>query len=180
MKKLVDPIDSIEMNQVDYEYFEWLTSQVHIPNNKIYNDLFELMHNTEFVWTVPNDDNRVQDALDLRNDFTDLGRRKLQLAGATLLEVLISLSRRVAFTAGGDAEYWAWKLLKNLRLNRMVDPLTVAKANRVNEIFYSLIWRTYQRDGRGGFFPLKYTMEDQTKVEIWYQMNAYINEMQDL
>ena len=32
--------------------------------------------------------------------------------GATFLEVLIGLSRRAAFTAGGDAESWAWRLLK--------------------------------------------------------------------
>ena len=35
----------------------------------------------------------------------------------------------------------------------------------------------YERDGQGGFFPLKYPTEDQTKKEIWDQMNLYVNEM---
>jgi len=43
-----------------------------------------------------------------------------------------------------------------------------------------LIWRDYHADGRGGFFPLTNPDTDQTKVEIWYQMNAYVTEMTDL
>jgi len=136
------------------------------------------MHDLEFVWTVPNDDNRVQDGLDLRHEFLDGARRRLRIDGASILEVLIALSRRVEFTAGGDATVWAWRLLKNLRLSKMSDPLTGSEADHVDEILDSLVWRTYQRNGEGGFFPLKHPLEDQTKVEIWYQMNAYVMEMQ--
>jgi hypothetical protein len=95
----------------------------------------------------------------------------------SLLEVLIALSRRVAWTTEESSNYWAWKLLKNLRLTKSSDPLVGAKADRVEDILESLIWRTYERDGQGGFFPLKYPQDDQTKREIWDQMNAYVNEM---
>lgn len=167
------------MNQLDYDYYTWLISQINIPTEKSYGDLFDRMHNLEFVWTVPNDDNRVQDGLDLRPEFMgrSQGQGNLALAGVTLLEVLVSLSRRVAFTAGGDERDWAWRLIKNLKLNKMSDPLTTENADRVEVILEALIWRTYHHDGRGGFFPLKQPKEDQTKVEIWYQMNAYVNEM---
>lgn len=168
------------MNQIDYDYFEWLTSQVAIPSNQTYKDLFDRMHNTEFIWTVPNDDNRLQDGLDLRIEFLNGRRRKLDLNGATFLEVLIALSRRVAFIAGGEPHVWAWKLIKNLRLNKASDPLIGEKAERVEETLYSVVWRTYQRNGLGGFFPLKNSLEDQTKIEIWYQMNAYVNEIRAL
>jgi hypothetical protein len=47
----------------------------------------------------------------------------------------------------------------------------------VEEILYALIWRTYDPDGVGGFFPLAWPKEDQTKIEIWYQMNAYAKEI---
>jgi hypothetical protein len=162
--------------QTDYEYYEWLISHIHIPNGKSYKDLFERMHNTEFHWTVPNDDNRIQDGLDLRVEFIDGRRLGLDLQGATLLEILVSLSRRVAFTAGGNPRQWAWRLLKNLRLHKKSDPLTEADLDRINDILDALIWRTYQPDGRGGFFPLAHPEEDQTKVEIWYQMNKYVIE----
>lgn len=169
--------------EIDYEYYEWLVSQIRVPTNKSLRDVFERMHNLEFVWFIPNDDNRVQDALDLRVQFLngDMGRREigLSLQGATILEVLVSLSRRIAFTAGGNSETWAWKLLKNLRLNKFVDPLLSTDADRVDDILQSVVWRTYEPDGYGGFFPLKNPTEDQTKVEIWYQMNAYAIELRD-
>jgi hypothetical protein len=165
------------MNQIDQNYYEWLTTQIGIPNEQTYFDLFERMHNLEFVWTVPNDNNRLQDGLDLRLEFLRGTRHSLFLGGATFLEVLIALSRRVAFIGGGDPYIWAWKLLKNLRLNKSYDPLRDEKSNKVNDILDAVIWRTYERDGRGGFFPLKHSVEDQTKVEIWYQMNAYVIEM---
>jgi hypothetical protein len=171
---------TMTMKRLDYEYYEWLTSQIKIPNDKTYNDLFERMHNLDFIWTVPNDDNRVQDGKDLRYEFAESQAIRLKLEGTTLLEVLVSLSRRCAFTGGGDPEVWAWRLLKNLRLTKMSDPLTEDNLRRIEDILEALIWRTYDRNGQGGFFPLKQALEDQTHVEIWYQMNAYINEMTDL
>lgn len=168
------------MKKIDFDYFDWLCKQVDIPNNNGYNDLFERMHNIEFVWTVPNDDNRIQDGFDLRREFGKGTVPGLLIDGVTFLEILIALSRRVAFTAGGDAEHWTWRLIKNLRLNKMADPLTKERAKKVDEILYNVIWRLYDFDGGGGFFPLQYPKEDQTKVEIWYQMNAYVIEKSKL
>jgi hypothetical protein len=168
---------------VDYEYYIWLTQKIDIPNGKKYLDLFERMHNVEFVWTVPNDDNRVQDAIDLRGQFLEIrGGGELELGGATCLEVVVALSRRVAFIASGNghSHQWAWTLLKNLGLHRFSDPLTPEKMNRVDHILHDLVWRDYHPDGRGGFFPLQNPDVDQTKVEIWYQLNAYVSEMTDL
>lgn len=176
-----------EPRQLDQEYFEWLTSQIELPpGSKTYNELFERMHNTEFIWMVPNDDNRVQDGLDLRTEFLNTKRRKerKRLAvqemfgrgGATVLEVLIGLSRRVAFLTSGESPFWAWRLIENLKLDRMADPLADGKLHRVDIILEDLIWRTYERDGRGGFFPLKDSPQDQTQVELWHQMNAYVTE----
>jgi hypothetical protein len=164
------------MNKINYEYYDWLVEQIHIPNGKSYSGLFEVMHNTEFHWTIPNDDNRVQDGKDLRYYFIDGRKGRIDLDGATLLEILVSLSQKVAFTAGGVPKRWAWKLLKNLRLTEKSDPLTEHDLERINDVLDALVWRTYQPNGRGGFFPLNHPEQDQTKVEIWYQMNAYVIE----
>ncbi len=177
----------IEMTptQIEIQYYEWLISQIEIRGNKTYFGLFERMHNTEFIWTVPHDDNRVQDAKDLRIEFGYLlspAQRKKQLLvidGASTLEVLVALSRRTAFTAGGMAPMWAWILIENLRLDKMPDPLTDGKADKVDAILEDLIWRQYEYNGRGGFFPLSSPQQDQTKVEIWYQMNSYVMEIQE-
>jgi hypothetical protein len=165
------------MKPLDYEYYEWLISQVDTPKNgKTYLGLFERLHNLEFVWTVPNDDNRVQDGLFLRKEFAGSKARTLELDGATILEVMVGLSRRLEFIAEGQASHWVWRLIKNLRLNRMADDLTDQNIDRIDEILYALVWRTYSPDGQGGFFPLKNPKEDQTQVEVWYQMSAYVNE----
>ena len=165
------------MSHLDATYYEWLTEQVDIPNGKSYGDLFERMHNTPFVWKIPNDDNREQDGKDLRYEFGNGTWPKLNLEFVTMLEILISLSRRVAFTAGGRETQWAWRLLKNLRLHKMFDPVSDEKMSIIDDILYDVIWRTYDSSGRGGFFPLNNPMEDQTQVEIWYQMNKYVIEM---
>jgi len=166
------------LKEVDYAYYEWLIAQIATPNNgKTYHQLFDRLHQTEFVWLVPNDDNRVADGKELRGEFSQYERVILPFEGVSVLEVIISLSRRVAFISDrGDAHIWAWKLIKNLRMNRMSDPLSTGNMNRIDDILQVMIWRAYRPDGVGGFFPLDYPREDQTKIEIWYQMNAYIIE----
>jgi hypothetical protein len=171
-------------SQVEQQYFEWLISQIDIRGTRTFYDLFEMLFTIEFVWTVPHDNNRLQDGLDLRTEFLNGyprgSRQKIYLGkGATVLEVLIALSRRLAFTAGGRAEDWAWQLLANLRLNKMTDPFTENKARKVDNIIETLIWRQYRDDGFGGFFPLNWPDKDQTQVEIWYQMQKYVNEIQE-
>jgi hypothetical protein len=170
----------VKTKQLDLDYFIWLISQIDTVGSRTYNELFERMHNTEFVWIIPNDDNRLQDGLDLRVQFMHEVSEKsypIDQAGATVLEVLIGLSRRVAFAAGGLPSWWAWRLMENLRLQKASDPLTTAKSLRVDNILDALIWRTYERNGQGGFFPLNNSVEDQTKCEIWYQMNEYVMEI---
>jgi hypothetical protein len=158
-------------------YFNWLASQIKIEHAvpRDYDSLFRYLHSREFVWVVPNDDNRAIDALSLRREFWGEGNRYPR-DGVSLLEVILALSRRLEFVAGGEKEVWAGQLIKNLKLDRMYDPISLRKMHRMEDTINGLIWRTYERDGSGGFFPLKNVKEDQTKVEIWYQMNAYVNE----
>lgn len=160
------------------DYFLWLIAQIGIPerNRNTYNDLFMRLYETEFVWMVPHDDNRLQDGIELRYEF---GARRADFSDmpVSMLEVLIALSRRVAWTTDRSPEFWAWQLLDNLRLTKSSDPLVGQKAERVEDVLEALIWRTYAQDGNGGFFPLNYPRDDQTKREIWDQMNAYVNEM---
>lgn len=163
----------------DEKYFKWLAYQVH--SNEIvvnsYIPMLRLVHDKEFAWIVPNDDNRIEDGRDLRAEYTQASRHIYDDHGVTTLEVLVALSRRVAFNAGGEPEHWAWTLIENLRLDKYQGDLTTREIDAVNNILDTLIWRNYKRNGLGGFFPLKRPQDDQIQVEIWYQMSAYINEM---
>lgn len=161
-------------------YFRWLKDKVQEDGHRRngYWEVFHILHNTEFIWIVPNDDNRMVDGLDLRREyFHDIGRRGSMVRPVSVLEVLVALSRRLAWLASGSAEGWAWQLFCNLGLHHYRDPLSQRKVQEVNDILYALIWRTYHPDGTGGFFPLTRPSCDQTRVEIWYQMHAYVKEI---
>lgn len=166
------------------DYLRWLEPQIRDENdnpNKTYWDLLGIMFEKEFVWLIPNDDNRIVDGLDLRVEFCyaqHIRPNSLKNLGpCSFLEVLLGLSRRLAFTAGGSAPGWAWILVTNLELHRMADPVSQRKRRQIHDILDACIWRTYTPDGMGGFFPLAWPDEDQTQVEIWYQMASYFEEI---
>lgn len=174
---------TVDLNEL---YFGWLYSQVDYGGRRNsmtpYTQLMGMFHAKEFVWIVPNDDNRLEDGKELRGYFLQeekVPERQIKdflHQPCSVLEVLIALSRRCAFSTGHTAEWWAWKLITNLGLNKMKDPLSPTKQQEVEEALDMLVWRTYKWDGEGGFFPLKFPNGDQTRVEIWYQMHAYTQE----
>lgn len=170
----------VQSNSWAEAYFRWLKSQVKEDGRRKngYQDLFRILHDTEFVWIVPNDDNRIMDALNLRVEFfhKQKSRGKEMVRPCSVLEVTVALSRRLAWLVEGSAEGWAWQLLCNLELHKFRDPLSRRKEAKVEDILYSLIWRTYDPDGTGGYFPLTRPKRDQRTVEIWYQMHAYVGE----
>ena len=169
---------------LDELYLMWLYDQVgdsRVKNpTRTYWRLLKLLFTKEFVWIVPNDDNRIADGKELRYEFVDqavledvdLGWIHL---GCSMLELLIGLSRRLAFEAEGEPRDWFWHLMDNLDLRQYNDK---AKFNDrdVEEVLDRVIWRTYGPDGVGGLFPLKDAEKDQRKIELWYQLSAYVLE----
>lgn len=171
-------------NPLSEDYLRWLEPQVRdeqYTQGQQYWGLLSIMFEKEFEWTVFNDDNRVQDGLDLRAEFCFANHIRADalkdLGQCSFLEVLIGLSRRLAFAAGGTANGWAWQLVTNIELHKMSDPLSRRKVRRIDDVLDTVIWRTYQPDGVGGFFPLAWPDEDQTQKELWYQMAAFIDEL---
>lgn len=166
------------------DYRLWLGSQLrdeHGNPEKTYWGLVTTMFDKEFGWILPMDENRLADGIDLRVDFARLEHMDpngfQNFGPCSFLEVLIGLSRRMAFNAGGQAAGWAWQFLCNLELDRFSDPLTRPRERRAHAIMDTVIHRTYSPDGRGGFFPLTRSEDDQTQIELWYQMHAYIEEL---
>ena len=185
---------STMISPLSEDYLRWLAAQIRGDDDgnpgRTYDGLLTIMFEKEFIWRIANDDNRLVDGLELRVDFCHQAGVHLGDAGAFLskahpvppcsfLEVLIALSRRLEFNAGGRASGWAWVLINNLTLHRLGDPVGRGKARQIHDILDRCIWRNYEPNGAGGFFPLHRPFEDQTQVEIWYQMSAYIGEMEE-
>lgn len=168
---------------LDEEYFIWLYSRVASLNQrsrtKTHWVLLKQLYTIEFLWFVPNDDNRVEDGRELRYEFLEAHDREFDQdwihLGCSVLEMLIGLSRRLSFEASGTSRVWFWHLLHNLDLAHYTDS-NPGDPDDINAVIDTLIYRSYSFDGKGGLFPLDEPMHDQRKVEIWYQLNAYLSE----
>lgn len=171
---------------IDDRYFEWLYAQFGAVSNRnparSYWHLFRLLYSREFVWLVPNDDNRVEDGKSLRYEFIDeqgtdgVDVMWLEL-GCSMLEMLVALARRASYETSRAPGDWMWQFMCNLGVSSHHDLEWSAHVHRHVDVKLSaLIYRTYSPSGRGGLFPLRNAVEDQRKVELWYQMSAYLLE----
>jgi len=165
-------------------YLGWLASQVTPNRRRNFDELFEQMFAKEFVFVIANDNNRIQDARELRHDYFREQRIKPYvdvdiLGPISVLEVMIGLSRRASFMTDDPPGEWAWQLLCNLGLDRYSGRISRRWANEIDEILDILIWRQYSEAGQGGFFPLAWPQQDQRDVELWWQLSAYLAEQED-
>lgn len=173
---------------LDELYLSWLYRQVcslelKNPSNTYWLFLRQL-YKTEFIWLVPNDDNRIADGLSLRERFirdegiVDPTPDWMSLE-CSVLEMLIALSWRLAFETEGLPSDWFWEMITNLgfRADQTNDRrFTDQVREDIEKTIHDLVWRLYSPSGRGGLFPLNHEPQDQRRVEIWYQMNAYLLE----
>jgi hypothetical protein len=166
---------------LDEAYLHWLYRQVgpevSDPRQQ-YWELFRLLYKKEFVWIVPNDDNRAEDGIELRKDFcVEEGIPEDEAwmhMPCSVLEMLVGVAKRMCFILDEPTKNCFWTLMYNLELDQCTDG-KVDKV-RVDTDLDDLIWRRYLFNGKGGLFPIEHPEEDQRKVEIWYQMNAYLLE----
>lgn len=174
------------MNEpLDEAYLRYLYGTVASTRQRVrtktYWSLMRKMYSTPFTWLVLNDDNRSADGIAIRDQWVSRNAFGVDPewadAECSFLEMLVALSDRLAFEAGGDRSGWFWHLLKNLGLAHINDAVyDNLYEDEIGEALDRVIYRTYRTNGHGGLFPLKHAEEDQRKVEIWYQLNAYLME----
>src|SRR5689334_4311656 len=126
------------MNEpLDELYFKWLYRQVgsvRLRNPaRTYWSLLRLLFTKEFVWIIPNDDNRVEDGRCLRHEFVEeLGIENVDYEwmslGCSFLEMLIALSRWLAFEAEeGEPRDWFWHVMRVLGLDIYRDNIAIPR-----------------------------------------------------
>lgn len=175
---------------LDDVYLEWLYSHIGSVTSRnperSYWKLALKLYTTPFKALIINDSNRSEDGKELRSLFLD--QRKYPLSefekelfmdlDCSMFEMLIALSDRVAFQTDEQLEGWFWRFMHNLGcFERYSDDLyEISIEEEVEEALTRVIRRTYSADGTGGLFPLRQAEHDQRKIELWYQMSAYILE----
>jgi hypothetical protein len=169
---------------LDDQYLTWLYANVASTRERrqshTYWTLFQQLYEKEYIWVLSGDRNRTNDGRELRQEFV---HSQVNLyadddwinLGCSFLELIMGLSRRMAFYLDGTPAKWFWLLLDNLRLLSCTDNSEYDQ-NYVDALLDRVIWRQYSETGQGGLFPLESPTEDQRDVELWTQLNQYVLE----
>lgn len=143
------------------------------------------LHETEFVFTIPMDDNRAVDGIDLRYRFGDecsfpgpMIASLLDDSPCSVLEMMVALAVRCEEHIMDDPDIgnrtgkWFWGMIRNLGLDGMND--FRFDCRYVDDVLYRLLERRYGRNGDGGLFTVN-NGRDMRQTDIWYQMNYYLD-----
>ncbi len=169
-------------------YFNWMIYKINgggiyfCPQH--YYWLLERLDSIEFTWLLPGDENRAQDGIDLRKRYisTPLGdeRDVESRTWCSMLEMMVALSIRCEEhimddpDKGDRVSLWFLTMVKSLGLSEMHDKHYIS--DEVDQIIENFLTRNYKPNGKGGLFWIPCYKGDMRKMEIWYQMQAYMIE----
>ena len=100
---------------------------------------------------------------------------------ATMLEVMVALALRCEENIMHDIDLgdrsfeWFYGMLCSSGLNVCYDEQF--DKNEAGNIVARILERKYARNGKGGLFTLSNPPKDLRKVEIWYQLLWYLDEV---
>ena len=172
-------------DRINDEYFEWLCELIdakRYSKRVSYRKLLIHLHNIEFTWLIPMDDNRADDGVKLRRRYAlaynDVTLSRYILGPCSVLEMMVALAVRCEEWIMDDTQMgnrtgqWFWGMVHNLGLS----PMTDSKFDRdfVDDVIARFLNREYEPDGRGGLFTVRRCDQDLRNVEIWRQLSWYL------
>lgn len=170
------------MNDAYYSWLIGLIGDNYIQIN--YQNLLWKLFRTEFIWELDYDRNRAEDGLYLRQSYVRQGGFVENMDDfnrpCTLLEMMVALARRAEDDIMHDPEMgdrsgvWFWNMMENLGLDIYDDYHWYE--SEVSEILNKFLHHRYGKDGKGGAFPMRSKTRDLRKTDLWWQMNAWLEE----
>lgn len=163
-------------------YFDWLIDLVNADDHLRF---CRIMDGLDFTYVLPLDENRVDDAFELRDIYTDEtgcdhGRN---FTSCSLFEMLVALAYRcdrdIMYDADVGKRYSLWfhLFIESLFMQYSYDMRDLSE-EEIIDICEKFMNRDYNKDGSGGMFPVS-DRRDQRKVQIWMQMNLWLVENQE-
>ena len=133
------------------------------------------------------DGNRAEDGIAMRSRF----ERDIDITPGSftswygnrpcsVLEMMVALAVRCEESIMGDdtygnrTGYWFYSMIDNLGLSNMTD--ANYDMDRVTDILNRFLYRQYDEDGSGGLFRISNPNVDARSMEIWMQLNWYLND----
>lgn len=154
-----------------------------VGGGRIYSDLITILSAIPFTVIHPGDENRLADGLAMRNEFAQAYTLKhsdleaLDNLPCSVFEMMVALSVRMSNTFWSSPKHWFMEMLRNLRLDCYTVPLSDAGCCEIEDIIFRFLNRYYDERGHGGLFPLDGNPPmNMREVEIWWQMNWWLNE----
>lgn len=168
-------------------YFEWMISAVspkHMSSSLSYRKLLMHLHNTEFIYSIPRDENRAAGGEALRYrfacEYVDIEDAEYYLSGpCSVLEMMVALAIYCEENIMDNTDYgnrtsqWFWGMITNMGLGSMSDDRY--DRTYVDDVLYRFLHREYDPDGKGGLFRVRGCDRDLRKVEIWHQLCWYLD-----
>ena len=172
-------------DRINDDYFEWLCEVVdskRFSKHVSYRKLLMHLHNIEFTWFIPYDDNRADDGIMLRRKYA-LAHHDEELSDyisgpCSVLEMMAALAIRCEESIMDDTLFgnrtgqWFWGMIRHLGLSHMND--SNFDAEFVDDVIARFLNREYEPDGKGGLFTIKNCDHDLRTVEIWRQLSWYL------
>lgn len=170
-------------------YFEWLFDIVcgnRFSSNISFRKLIQHLHNTEFRYSIPKDENRAREGENLRRRFAVTQMpfipeyEVLDILSGTcsVLEMMVAIAIYCEVHVmdnpqiGNRTGQWFWDMVVNLGLGDQTDDLF--DRGYVDAVLQRFLDRKYEPDGRGGLFRVRNCKRDLRKVEIFYQLCWYL------
>lgn len=177
-------------SRISSEYYHWLFDIVceeRFADGISYNRLLTYLHNTEFTYLHPRDQNRAEGGIDLRYRFAIVNGYENDVeeildildGPCSVLEMMVALAIRCEEDImddpcmGNRTAQWFWCMIASLGIGPMRDD----NFDRlyVDEVIYRFLNREYEPNGKGGLFTVRNCDRDLRDVEIWTQMCWYLN-----
>ena len=175
-------------NDLINEYFEWLSKLVcgiRYSRDVSYKKLLTRLHETDFHYLIPIDQNRAKDGVNLRyrfiisNDYNYEYVMDVLDRPCSVFEMMVALAVRCEETimddpaVGNRTGQWFWGMVTNMGLGSMTDD----KFDRryVDDVISRFLNREYEPDGRGGLFTIRGCPHDLRDVEIFNQLCWYLD-----
>lgn len=170
-------------------YYTWLCHIIDMNHHRKYSRLIRYLRSKEFYYSVPNDANRAEDGKHLRREYlaagnflsTDLWEDE----PCSVLEMLVALSTRLSNDImpdyGYPVSYWFWQMIGNLGLDFYTnDEFDIEEVEEIVKNWLDRSYHFFLKTGKNLVKSGKIDKNFIEKVEIWYQMMAWIQDNYEL
>ena len=170
------------------KYFHWMLDRVDNDawSCEHYTKLLSYLDSVDYRYTLLMDSNRESDGISLRYVFgyennisyAQIGS-ELDIYPCSVLEMMVALANRCETQImhepdeGYRTYIWFWTMIDSLGLLEMTDQkFNATQADNILNIFMD---NKYEHNGKGGLFTVYGSARDMRTIEIWQQMNYYLN-----